>query len=1041
MENRIEAWELCLKNKKDKWEKKETKGIVFYQMETEKVIDRFVAPCFYNRLEDYDAEINLGVEENMISNEHVVKLCLEHEVKRGNKMVKKELIVALKGEIYFVEFIINLEEDDVEPEVIFGRLFLRMTKAITDFRVGTITIYPDIYPFLEETEEKEKSNDDWDHLLDSNIDDVPLLGEEGLLPFVCRMGKCSHNKKRAIENLNFFYQDIGTSSSAGEEERPIIETMAYHDKYKKILDVVWKDKVELDGKNVKEEEDAVKRIKGEALKEKDDPRAFIFPIRLEGQVNKNALAYTGFCLGIPAYDCAARPGVMRNAKSDSNDEEDYQIKRNKFGAPIYRPKPAPYLNCNVPDGRSLWKHTMMRPDDQDPNALDNTKPWKRYCFHKFTMSSCYGKDVTKTQSLELCNEFYSTYEFDEVYVDDELQTKKIIKFRLDGHAHSLTLLKFAQRMTEYDKIQKNDLWLLSVFDARHQNRYENVAWVIARWMKRKEVGTQKESQVCCGQFISKIARKCKVLTEDVPGVPRVGIPRPSRSYMQDLYDRMGRMEIRQEILYCVNGDDFVENCGPKVLSDLLTNHEEEERVNGLVEVGGVEDLGEVGNQGNVGNQNGNVVNENIEENIRNVLVNENWVDCSYKEFLACNLKNYDGKGGAVVLTRWIKKMESMQDMSGCSIDQKNHVMVGAGHAAYTDRFHELARLVPHLVTPESRKIERYVYGLSLHICGMVASIMTGGNRPNQVVANNGGQGRGNQWNQAIDIDPNDLGFMYEIKIASGQLVEIDKVIKGCKLEIEVRVFDIDLITFGHGSFDVLIGMDWLSNRKAKIIFHRNVVRIPLLDGKEIKFRIELISGVVLVAKSPYRLAPYELEDLSGQLKELQDKGFIRPSSWPWEALVLFAKKNDGSFRMCIDYKELNKLTIKNRYLLHRIDDLFDQLQRSQFFSQVDLKSGYHQLRVHEDDIPKTVFRTRYGHFEFTLMPFGLTNAPAVFKDLMNRVYRPYLEKFLIVFIEDILIYSKTWEEHVEHLRLVLELLKKVKMYAKFSKCEIWLREV
>ncbi|GJY51991.1 putative reverse transcriptase domain-containing protein [Tanacetum coccineum] len=153
------------------------------------------------------------------------------------------------------------------------------------------------------------------------------------------------------------------------------------------------------------------------------------------------------------------------------------------------------------------------------------------------------------------------------------------------------------------------------------------------------------------------------------------------------------------------------------------------------------------------------------------------------------------------------------------------------------------------------------------------------------------------------------------------------------------------------------------------------------------------------------------------------------------------KKKDGSFRMCIDYRELNKLTVKNHYPLPRIDDLFDQLQGSQFFLKIDLMSRYHQLRVHEDDIPKTAFITRYRHFEFTVMPFGLTNTPAVFMELMNRVCRPYLDKFVIVFIDDILIFSKTREEHVEHLRLVLELLKKEKLYAKFSKCEFWLKEV
>ncbi|GJX10494.1 putative reverse transcriptase domain-containing protein [Tanacetum coccineum] len=145
--------------------------------------------------------------------------------------------------------------------------------------------------------------------------------------------------------------------------------------------------------------------------------------------------------------------------------------------------------------------------------------------------------------------------------------------------------------------------------------------------------------------------------------------------------------------------------------------------------------------------------------------------------------------------------------------------------------------------------------------------------------------------------------------------------------------------------------------------------------------------------------------------------------------------------MCIDYRELNKLTIKNRYPLPKIDDLFDQLQRARYFSKIDLRSGYHQLRVHDDDISKTAFRTRYGHFEFTVMPFGLTNASAVFMDLMNQVCKPYLDKFVIVFIDDILIYSRTKEDHENHLRLMLELLRKEKLYAKFSKSEFWLQEL
>ncbi|GJT75290.1 putative nucleotidyltransferase, ribonuclease H [Tanacetum coccineum] len=212
-------------------------------------------------------------------------------------------------------------------------------------------------------------------------------------------------------------------------------------------------------------------------------------------------------------------------------------------------------------------------------------------------------------------------------------------------------------------------------------------------------------------------------------------------------------------------------------------------------------------------------------------------------------------------------------------------------------------------------------------------------------------------------------------------------------------------------------------------------------SREFEFHIDLIPGVMPVAKSPYRLTPTKMEELSNQLKELHDKGFIRPSSSPWGASVLFVKKKDGSFRMCIDYRELNKLTIKNHYPLSRIDDLFDQLQGSRYLSKIDLGSGYHQMRVHEDDIPKTAFRSRYGHFEFTVMPFELTNALAVFMDLMNRVCRPSLDKFVIVFIEDILIYSKTKQEHEMHLRLILDLLKKEKLYAKFSKCEFWLQEV
>ncbi|GKD29473.1 reverse transcriptase domain-containing protein, partial [Tanacetum coccineum] len=544
-------------------------------------------------------------------------------------------------------------------------------------------------------------------------------------------------------------------------------------------------------------------------------------------------------------------------------------------------------------------------------------------------------------------------------------------------------------------------------------------------------------------------------------------------------------------------------------------------------------------QGNGRNQNGDAINDNIRGDVRNVIKKNDRRGCTYKEFLACNLKEYDGKGGVVVYTHWIKKIESVQDMSSCGDNQKvkytagsfvgkaltwsnsrirtlgrevavsmswdnfkvlmreefcpsnemqkletelwNHAMVGAGHAAYTDRFHELARLVPHLVTPENRRIERYVYGLAPQIRGMVAAIEPStirkavqnvgtltdealrngsikknpekrGNRGEPSKDRNGRDnnkrtrtgnafattanpvrreymgtttkciacnfhhppetpchtcfncnhprhfakdcrvvpknvnpinarnptaktyyecGRGKNDVHArgrafmleaeearqdpnivtgtftlnshyattlfdsgadysfvsttfiplLGIKPNDLRFSYEIEIASGKLVEIDKSIKGCKLEIEGHVFDINLIPFGSGSFDMIIGMDWLSNHKVEIICHKKVVRIPLPDGKvlriigerpeekmrhlksaktkeqkqeeivvvrdhpevfpddlsgllpnqEIKFCIELVPGAIPVVKSPYRLAPSEMKELSGRLKELQDK--------------------------------------------------------------------------------------------------------------------------------------------------------------------------
>ena len=228
-------------------------------------------------------------------------------------------------------------------------------------------------------------------------------------------------------------------------------------------------------------------------------------------------------------------------------------------------------------------------------------------------------------------------------------------------------------------------------------------------------------------------------------------------------------------------------------------------------------------------------------------------------------------------------------------------------------------------------------------------------------------------------------------------------------------------------------------REFSDVFPEDLTGIP--PDREIDFQIELAPGTEPISKAPYRMAPLELKELKVQMEELMSKGFVRPSTSPWRAPVLFVKKKDGSLRLCIDYRELNKVTIRNQYPLPRIDDLFDQLQGARVFSKIDLRSSYHQLKIQSEDVPKTAFKTRYGHYEFLVMPFGLTNAPAVFMDLMNRIFQPYLDQFVIVFIDDILIYSGSKEDHEEHLRVVLQILRENQLYAKFSKFQFWLDSV
>ena len=199
--------------------------------------------------------------------------------------------------------------------------------------------------------------------------------------------------------------------------------------------------------------------------------------------------------------------------------------------------------------------------------------------------------------------------------------------------------------------------------------------------------------------------------------------------------------------------------------------------------------------------------------------------------------------------------------------------------------------------------------------------------------------------------------------------------------------------------------------------------IPVFPPKrEIEFSIKLIPRTGPISIAPYRMSPIELSELKGQLEELLEKKFIRPSVTPWGAPILFVKKNAGSMRLCVDYRQLNKMTVKNKCPLPRIDDLMDQLQGAVVFSKIDLRSRYYQIRVKDEDIPKTTFRTRHGHYEFTVMSFSLINAAPIFKD-------------------DILIYSRTKEEHEEYLKIMLGILREKKLYAKLSKCEFWMEEV
>jgi hypothetical protein len=301
-------------------------------------------------------------------------------------------------------------------------------------------------------------------------------------------------------------------------------------------------------------------------------------------------------------------------------------------------------------------------------------------------------------------------------------------------------------------------------------------------------------------------------------------------------------------------------------------------------------------------------------------------------------------------------------------------------------------------------------------------------------------------------------------------------------------FPTNLVVLNSHGIDVILGMDWLIKHRGNIACAERTVTItnhlgmtvtchiqsslpdPTLHGlkfespehvpivkeypdvfpeelhglpsnQEIEFAIDLAPGTTPIAKRPYWMAATKLAELKKQLSELEQKGYVRSSSSPWGAPVLFVRKKHGSMRLCVDYRALNEVTIKNKYPLPRIDDLFDQLKGAKYFSKIDLRSGYYQLKIRSEDVLKTALVTRYGQYEFTVMPFGLTNAPAYFMNLMNKVFMEELDRFFIVFIDGILVYSWSAEEHGQHIKADLEKLWAHQLYAKFSKCEFWLQEV
>nr|GEV83721.1 putative reverse transcriptase domain-containing protein [Tanacetum cinerariifolium] len=390
--------------------------------------------------------------------------------------------------------------------------------------------------------------------------------------------------------------------------------------------------------------------------------------------------------------------------------------------------------------------------------------------------------------------------------------------------------------------------------------------------------------------------------------------------------------------------------------------------------------------------------------------------CSYTDIMQCQPLNFKGTEGVVGLSQWLEKMESIFHISGCAFNNQvkfaTCTLLGAALTWWNGyvrnlAFQELALMCTKFLANENKKVDKYISGIR-------DNIYERQNENKRKTDNNKQQQPHKKQNVARAYT---AGPREKKANTNNNNNNKNKKARACY----------ECGNTGH----IKRNCPKLNNRENGIAQGRAYV----LGGRD---------------ASPTLTLSREAKDKS-EGKRLEDVPIVRdflevffkdlPGIPPAQQVEFQIDLKDGSICMCIDYRELNKLTVKNRYPLPRIDDLFDQLQGSSVYSKIDLRSGYHQLRVHEEDIPETAFRTRYGHYEFQVMPFGLTNAPAIFIDIMNWVCKPYLDKFVIVFIDDILIYSKNKEEHEEHLKKILKLLKKEELYTKFSKWEFCIPRV